>query len=87
MMTENDVKETIMKLLPNIGRWEVAFNEYTKAEFVIGYHYNSSTNKYEVYINNERGRQRIKMMTDNEIEALNKVLSLVEFEVESNRYV
>lgn len=75
----------INELKNKIGRWEVALNEYTKADFVIGYYYDEDTQEYSVYINKESGRQRIRMATSNELEALQKLVSMLEFEAESNK--
>jgi len=38
-------------------------------------------------INNERGRHRIRLITENEEEAFDDLLSIVNFEVENNRYI
>ena len=51
----------------------------------MGYFLNQDRNMYDVYINNERGRQRICLSTSDEWMALEKLLTMVEFEVESNR--
>lgn len=45
--------------------------------FVMGYYFNPNTNLFDVFINNERGRQRIKLSTNDELKALDKFLSMV----------
>ena len=51
----------------------------------MGYYFNHDNGVYDVYINNERGRQRIRLSTKDELKALEKLLSMIEFEIESNR--
>ena len=60
-------------------------NALTRADFVIGYVFNDETKMYDVYINNERGSRHIRKSTANEIEALEKVYDMLEFEKESIR--
>ena len=43
--------------------------------------------KWKVYVNNERGRHRIRLMTENEEEAFDELLSIVNFEIENNKYI
>lgn len=84
-MNKQELFNQIIQLKSEVGMWEIAINEHRESDFVIGYYYDDSEEKYNVYINNERGRQRIKKSTESEVEALAKVLSLVEFEAETNR--
>ena len=57
----------------------------SKADFVMGYYFNQNSSMYDVYINNERGKHRIRLSTSDELMALEKLLSMIEFEIESNR--
>lgn len=82
---EKDLIDKILALKPQIGMWDIAFNESTMADFVVSYMYNEQTNEYEVYINIERGRHRVRRITSDEIEALEKLYLMVLFETESNR--
>ena len=68
-----------------IGMWNVMLGQNSQAGFVMGYFFKKDSNMYDVYINNERGRQRIRLSTSDELQALEKLLAMVEFEVESNR--
>ena len=57
------------------------------ADFTIGCFYDTCEKKWKVYVNNERGRHRIRLITENEEEAFDDLLSIVNFEVENNRYI
>ena len=85
-MEKKEYIDRINELKDKIGLWDVELNEYTKADFVIGYYYNENTQEYTVYINKERGRHRVRKITKNENEALEKLVSMLEYEAESNRY-
>ena len=50
-------------------------------------YYDTCEKKWKVYVNNERGRHRIRLITENEEEAFDDLLSIVNFEVENNRYI
>lgn len=84
-MEKKDYINKINELKDKIGVWSISLEVCSKAGFVMGYFWNLKTEKYDVYINNERGRQRIRLSTDDELEALDKLLSMIEFEIESNR--
>ena len=68
-----------------IGIWDVMLEQNSKADFVMGYYFNQNSSMYDVYINNERGKHRIHLSTSDELMALEKLLSMIEFEIESNR--
>ncbi len=68
-----------------IGAWEVELGQNSKAGFVMGYYFNQDSGVYDVYVNNERGRQRIRLSTNDEVRALDKLLSMIEFEIETNK--
>ena len=53
----------------------------------VHYIYDTCEKKWKVYVNNERGRHRIRLITENEEEAFDDLLSIVNFEVENNRYI
>lgn len=84
-MNKATLIQKIETLKSDAGMWDVSLNEQNSADFVIGYFYNSNTERYDVFVNNERGRQRVRLSTVDEIEALEKVLSLLEFEAETTR--
>lgn len=56
------------------------------SDFTIGCFYDLIDNKWKIYVNNEKGRHRIRLMTDNEEEAFDELLSIVNFEIENNKY-
>lgn len=70
-----------------IGMWHVMLGQNSKADFDMGYYYNQNSGMYDVYINNERGSHRIRLSTNDELMALNKLLSMIKCEIESNRYL
>lgn len=84
-MNKSEYKNKIEKLKLEIEFWDIALEEYTKADFVMGYYLNPQTKKYDVYINNERGRQRIRKTTENELEGLDKLVSMMEFESKTQK--
>ena len=40
-----------------------------------------------MYVNNERGRHRIRLMTENDEEAFAELITIVNFEIENNKYI
>jgi hypothetical protein len=83
-MNKEEYLNIINEKKAEIGMWDVILEENSKAGFVMGYCLNPDSNMYDVYINDERGRQRIRLSTSDESAALKKLLSMIEFEIESN---
>jgi len=86
-VVKQDYLNRINELKDKITPWSISLEVCSKAGFVMGYFRNLETGKYDVYINNERGRQHIRLSTNDELEALGKLLSMIEFEIESKRRV
>ena len=63
--------------------WDVLLGQDSKADFVMGYYYDPTSDMYCVYINNEHGRQSVRLRTKDKVTALEKLLSMIEFEIES----
>lgn len=84
-MNKEDYLKKINENKDKIGIWSVMLEQSSRADFVMGYYFNQDSNMYDVYINNERGRKKIRLSTSDELMALEKLLSMIEFEIESNR--
>lgn len=63
--------------------WNVMLGQNSQADFVMGYYFNQDSGMYDVYINEERGRHRIRLSTTDELMALEKLLSMIECRIES----
>ncbi len=86
-MTKKDLLQEIRELAVKTGGWRVALNLLNLADYVIGYYYNEETKLYEVYVNDERGSHSIFLKTANEMEALEKLLTIVSYHAEVYRRV
>lgn len=86
-MKKEDYLNKINASKDKIGMWDVMLGQDSRADFVMGYYFNQDSGLYDVYINNERGMHHIRLSTSNELVALDKLLSMIEFEIESNRYL
>ncbi len=84
-MNKEEYLNIINEKKAGIGMWDVILEENSKAGFVMGYFLNPDNNMYDVYINDERGRQSVRLSTSDELAALKELLSMIEFEIESNR--
>ena len=70
----------------NVGGWDIVLDNLSLADFVIGCYYDRDTKMWKTYINNERGRHRIRLETISEEKALDKLYSMIEFENENDAY-
>lgn len=75
------------ELQGKLGKWKLEIGDEIFADFTIGCFYDTCERKWKVYVNNERGRHRIRLMTENEEEAFDELLSIVNFEIENNKYI
>ena len=75
------------ELKHKLGKWRLEIDEEILADFTIGCFYDACDNKWKVYVNNERGRHRIRLATEMEEEAFSELLSIVNFEIENNKYI
>ena len=70
-----------------LGKWKLEIDDEIFADFTIGCFYDTCGSIWKVYVNNERGGHRIRLMTENEEEAFDELLSIVNFEIENNKYI
>ena len=75
------------KLQDELGKWRLETDNEIFADFTIGCFYDVCENKWKVYVNNERGRHRIRLITESEGEAFDELLSIVNFEIGNNKYI
>ena len=69
-----------------IGMWKIAIGELNMSDFILGCYFDNSSGLWKVYINNERGRHRVRLQTESEEEAFDELLSIINFEIENNEY-
>ena len=75
------------ELQRKLGKWKLEIEEEIFVDFSMGCFYDVGENKWKVYVNNERGRHRIRLITENEEEAFNELFSIANFEIENNKYI
>lgn len=85
-MKRNEFIKNQKDLQEKLGRWRLETENEVFSDFTIGCFYDLIDNKWKIYVNNEKGRHRIRLMTDNEEEAFDELLSIVNFEIENNKY-
>lgn len=86
-MTENEFLNKKDELQCQMGRWTIEIGVEIFADYVMGYFYDKRDKKWKVYINNEHGRHRIRLISSNQSEAIEELLSMVEFEIENNKLI
>lgn len=65
--------------------WTVAVDKEKLTDFVVGCFFANDSATWKVYINKERGEHRVRLETEDEEQAFNKLKRLVEYIIESNR--
>lgn len=85
-MKRNEFIKNQKDLQEKLGRWRLETENEVFSDFTIGCFYDLIDNKWKIYVNNEKGRHRIRLMTDNEEEAFDELLTIVNFEIENNKY-
>lgn len=85
-MKRNDFENMKESLQKQVGIWKIVTEKKSLSDFVLGCFYDLKDNKWKVYINNEKGRQHIRLQTDSEDIAFDRLLSMVKFEIENNKY-
>lgn len=86
-MKKDEFLIALKDLRSRLGNWRVEVGEEIFAEFSMGCFYDANESKWKVYINNERGRHRIRYVTENEEDAYRELLSIAGFEAENNKYI
>ncbi len=84
-MDRKEFEQKKSKLQYQIGQWKIVLDQESFADFVLGCFWDKTKKCWKVYINNERGRHRIRLETSEEDMALMELMSMIEFEVENNR--
>ena len=67
-----------------IGMWKIAIGELNMSDFTLGCYFDNSSGLWKVYINNERGRHRIRLETKSEEEALSKLYDMISVKAETH---
>lgn len=78
-MDRDELISSIVSFRDNIGMWKIVINQFTDADFVIGYGFDVNTELWKVYQNNERGMVA-EWTFDKEEEALVKLYKKVKFQ-------
>lgn len=78
-MDRNELISSILSFKDNIGMWKIVINQFTDADFVIGYGFDKNTELWKVYQTNERG-VTVEWTFDKEKEALEKLYKKVKFQ-------
>lgn len=86
-MNKKELLKIEDELQCKLGKWKLEIDNEILTDFTIGCFFDVGENKWKVYVNNERGRHRIRLTTENEEEAFNELLSIVNFEIENNKYI
>ena len=81
-MTLKQIMERINSYNGRIGDYDIETDELamSKADFILGCYFDESKQKWVVYKNNERGMGSIRLETDDQKAAFDKLLSMIEFQ-------
>ena len=77
-MDKEEVISSILSFADCIGIWKIVLNQFTDADFVLGYGYDENIKLWKVYQNDERGIMS-EYTFENEEEALKKLYKKVKF--------
>ena len=83
-MSKQDIITEILSYKTALGICEIALNERRDADFVLGYYFDELEGEYKVYSNEERGWHSVRLQTQDENEALSKLLKMVKYEAKLN---
>lgn len=78
-------REEFLKIRKELQKnfyWHICVDYEAFADFCIGCFYDEKEEKWKVYINYERGLHRILLITENEEEAFDELLSTINWEIE-----
>lgn len=78
-MDKGELISSILSFEDGIGMWKIVLNQFTNADFILGYGYDDNTKLWKVYQNNERGIMA-EWIFVNEEEALKKLYKKVKFQ-------
>lgn len=86
-MTKKEFLDVVDELQKKIGHWQLEVGTEIFADYSMGCFYDENEKMWKVYVNNERGRHRIRLVTEEESEAFDELMSIVEFEIVNNKYI
>ena len=78
-------REEFLKIQDELQKklyWVICVDCEAFADFCIGCFYDEKEEKWKVYINYERGRRDILLVTENEEEAFDELLSTINWKIE-----
>ncbi len=78
-MDKDKLISSILSFKDSIGMWKIVLNQFTDADFVIGYGFDNNTKLWKVYQTNERGMVT-EWIFENEEAALEKLYKKVKFQ-------
>ena len=79
-MRLEQIMERINSYNGRVGGLDIAIDEFTKADFVLGCYFDENKKKWIVYENGERGIHFIRLETDDQKAAFETLLSMIEYE-------
>ncbi len=87
MLKKEEFQVILNELQSKLGMWQLEIEKEQFADFIIGCFWDKNEHVWKVYINNERGRHRIRFYSESEDEAFDELLSIVNFEIENNNFL
>ena len=78
-MDRDELISSILSYKDDIGMWKIVLNQFTDADFVMGYGFDNNTELWKVYQTNERGMMA-EWTFENEKAALEKLYKKVKFQ-------
>lgn len=86
-MTKKEFEQKQVDLQNRVGQWQIVINKEVLSDFVLGCFYDEINHFWKVYVNNERGRHRIRLETEDECKAFDELFSIISYEIENNKYI
>lgn len=85
-MKREEFYKEIELLKEKIGMWQIVTEELDMADFVLGYYFDDDSKQWKVYINNEKGRHRVRLETSSEEKALDKLYDMISVKAEVHTF-
>ena len=79
-MKQEEFLVAVEELKKNL-RMSLVFGSESLAEFCIGYFYDDTEGNWKVYVNYDRMRHYIKLITKNEEEVYDKLINIIRYEL------
>lgn len=86
-MTKKEFEQKQVDLQNRVGQWQIVINKEVLSDFIMGCFYDEINHFWKVYVNNERGRHRIRLETEDEGKAFDELFSIISYEIENNKYI